>query len=97
MFLLVRADAIRAVNEAIREGGSAYLNLKQLEMTPQITAEIAKALAQAKMVNISGGGSGGNAAGDTASQLTGIVQTLLATRLIGEQLQSDSAKSTPEA
>ncbi|WP_309710894.1 hypothetical protein [Armatimonas sp.] len=94
---LAQADAIRAVNEAIKEGGSAYLNLKQLEMTPQITAEIAKALAQAKMVNISGGGSGGNAAGDTASQLTGIVQTLLATRLIGEQLQSDSAKSTPEA
>ena len=94
---LAQADAIRAVNEAIREGGSAYLNLKQLEMTPQITAEIAKALAQAKMVNISGGAGGGNAAGDTASQLTGIVQSLLATRLIGEQLQSDSAKSTPEA
>ena len=90
---LAQADAIRAVNEAIREGGSAYLNLKQLEMTPQITAEIAKALAQAKMVNISGGAGGGNAAGDTASQLTGIVQTLLATRLIGEQLQSDTKAS----
>ena len=94
---LAQADAIRAVNEAIKEGGTAYLNLKQLEMTPQITAEIAKALAQAKMVNISGGGSGGNAAGDTASQLTGIVQSLLATRLIGEQLQSDNSKSTPDA
>ena len=94
---LAQADAIRAVNEAIKEGGTAYLNLKQLEMTPQITAEIAKALAQAKMVNISGGGSGGNAAGDTASQLTGIVQSLLATRLIGEQLQSDNSKSTSDA
>ena len=90
---LAQADAIRAVNEAIREGGSAYLNLKQLEMTPQITAEIAKALAQAKMVNISGGAGGGNAAGDTASQLTGIVQSLLATRLIGEQLQSDQKQN----
>jgi flotillin len=88
---LAQADAIRAVNEAIREGGTAYLNLKQLEMTPQITAEIAKALAQAKLVNISGGVGGGNAAGDTASQLTGIVQSLLATRLIGEQLQADKA------
>jgi flotillin len=90
---LAQADAIRAVNEAIKEGGSAYLNLKQLEMTPQITAEIAKALAQAKMVNISGGAGGGNAAGDTASQLTGIVQSLLATRLIGEQLQSDQKQN----
>ena len=94
---LAQADAIRAVNEAIKEGGSAYLNLKQLEMTPQITAEIAKALAQAKMVNISGGGSGGSAAGDTASQLTGIVQTLLATRLIGEQIQADQNTNSNES
>lgn len=94
---LAQADAIRAVNEAIKEGGTAYLNLKQLEMTPQITAEISKALAQAKMVNISGGGNGGNAAGDTASQLTGIVQSLLATRLIGEQLQADSKETPPAA
>lgn len=91
---LAQAEAIRAVNEAIQQGGNAYLSLKQLEMTPQITAEIAKALAQAKMVNISGGGGGGSAAGDTASQLTGIVQSLLATRLIGDQLQSDQ-KQTP--
>ena len=91
---LAQAEAIRAVNEAIQQGGNAYLNLKQLEMTPQITAEIAKALAQAKMVNISGGAGGGNAAGDTASQLTGIVQSLLATRLIGEQLQSDQKQNT---
>ncbi|MBB6048262.1 SPFH domain-containing protein [Armatimonas rosea] len=89
-----QAEAIRAVNEAIQQGGNAYLSLKQLEMTPQITAEIAKALAQAKMVNISGGGGGGSAAGDTASQLTGIVQSLLATRLIGDQLQSDQKQNT---
>jgi flotillin len=88
---LAQAEAIRAVNEAIKEGGNAYLNLKQLEMTPQIAAEIGRALAQSKMVNISGGGNGNGsgAASDTASQLTNIVQTLLTTRLIGEQLQSD--------
>lgn len=94
---LAQADAIRAVNEAIQAGGTAYLNLKQLEMTPQITAEISKALAQAKMVNISGGGNGGSAVGDTASQLTGIVQSLLATRLIGEQLQADTNNAPPAA
>ncbi|MGC4045677.1 MAG: hypothetical protein QM758_17945 [Armatimonas sp.] len=86
-----QADAIRAVNQAIQEGGSAYLSLKQLELLPQITPDIANALSQAKMVNISGGGNGG-AAGDATNQVTGVIQTLLATRLIGEQFPVERTK-----
>jgi flotillin len=83
-----QADAIRAINAAIREGGDSYLALKQLEMLPQITPEIARALAQSKMINInSGGGSVGGAAGDMTNQITGVIQTLLATQLVNTQLR----------
>ncbi|MDX1931475.1 MAG: hypothetical protein SFU56_02605 [Capsulimonadales bacterium] len=81
-----QADAIRAVNDAIREGGDAYLALRQLEMLPQITPAIASALAQAKLVNISNG-EGRGAAGGATDQITGVIQTLLATQLINGQLR----------
>ena len=87
---LAQADAIRAVNEAIRQGGDAYLALRQLEILPQITPAIAHALAQAKLINISGGGSDGRgAAGEATSQITGVIQTLLATQLVNNQLRLD--------
>lgn len=85
-----QADAIRAVNEAIRQGGDAYLALRQLEILPQITPAIAGALAQAKLINISGGGGDGRgAAGEATSQITGVIQTLLATQLVSGQLRLD--------
>ncbi|MGO8671252.1 MAG: hypothetical protein ACLQVD_07820 [Capsulimonadaceae bacterium] len=77
-----QADAIRAVNEAIQEGGNAYLALKQLELLPQITPDIAGALANAKLINISGGGDSRGAAGAATDQITGVIQTLLATQLV---------------
>jgi len=84
-----QADAIRAVNEAIRQGGDAYLALRQLEILPQIVPSIAAALAQAKLVNISGGGDKGGAAGAATDQITGVIQTLLATQLVSGQLRID--------
>lgn len=85
-----QADAIRAVNEAIKQGGDAYLALRQLEILPQITPAIAGALAQAKLINISGGGSDGRgAAGEATNQITGVIQTLLATQLVNGQLRLD--------
>ena len=91
-----QADAIRAVNDAIRQGGDAYLALKQLELLPQITPAIAQALAQAKLINISGGGSDGRgAAGEATSQITGVIQTLLATQLVSGQLRLDNAAAPP--
>jgi flotillin len=93
---LAQADAIRAVNQAIKDGGDAYLALKQLELLPQIAPAIAQALAQAKMINISGGGGDGRgAAGDAASQITGVIQTILATQLVSGQLRLDNIAETP--
>lgn len=88
-----QADAIMAVNNAIREGGDAYLALKQLELLPQITPGIAAALAQSKMINITGGGGSGDgrgAAGAATDQITGVIQTLLATQLVSGQLRLDN-------
>lgn len=86
-----QADAIRAVNEAIREGGDAYLALRQLEILPQITPAIAQALGQAKLININSGSSaeGRGAAGGATDQITGVIQTLLATQLVNGQLRID--------
>lgn len=85
-----QADAIRAVNDAIRDGGDAYLALKQIELLPQITPDIAAALANAKMVNISSGGDARGAAGAATDQITGVIQTLLATQLVSGQLRLDA-------
>ena len=86
---LAQADAIRAVNEAIQQGGNAYLALKQIEMIPLIVPAIAEALANAKLINISGAGDGRGAAGGATDQITGVIQTLLATQLVSGQLRLD--------
>ena len=86
---LAQADAIRAVNEAIQQGGNAYLALKQIEMIPVIVPAIAEALANAKLINISGAGDGRGAAGGATDQITGVIQTLLATQLVSGQLRLD--------
>ncbi len=73
-----QAEGIRKVNEAMSTGGEHYLALRQLEMLPAIAPEIARALAQAKLVNISGFG---NAAGEATGQITQVIQTVLAAKL----------------
>ena len=88
--VLAQADAIRAVNEAIQQGGDAYLALKQIELLPQIVPAIAEALAHAKLINISGAGDGRGAAGGATDQITGVIQTLLATQLVSGQLRLDN-------
>ncbi|MBC8139137.1 MAG: hypothetical protein H8F28_24960 [Fibrella sp.] len=91
-----QADAIRSVNDAIRDGGEAYLQLKQLEMLPLITPAIAQALAQAKMVNINSGSAaeGRGAAGGATDQITGVIQTLLATQLMRSELKDMDVSGT---
>ncbi|MEO7719498.1 MAG: hypothetical protein ABIY70_25120 [Capsulimonas sp.] len=92
---LAQADAIRAVNDAIREGGEAYLALKQIEMLPMIAPAIASALAQAKLINISGSGDTRGAAGGATDQITSVIQTLLATQLVGSQIRLNDSSPTP--
>lgn len=94
-----QAEAIREVNQAIAEGGDAYLALRQLEMLPQIAPVIANALAQAKLVNIASDGKG--AANGAADQITGVIQTVLAAQLvthsIGAPALSAASNGSPTA
>lgn len=88
-----QAEAIRLVNEAIAEGGDAYLTLRQLEMLPQIAPVIANALAQARLVNISSDGR--SAAGGAADQITGVIQTILAAQLVSGTLRVNGSSPAP--
>lgn len=81
---VAQAEAIQKVNEAIQRGGDAYLKLRQLEMVPEVAPHIAAALAQARIVNISGDG---QAAEGATSQITGVMQTVLAAQLLKEGLE----------
>lgn len=87
-----QAEGIRKVNEAMSSGGEHYLALRQLEMLPAIAPEIARALAQAKLVNISGFG---NAAGEATGQVTQVIQTVLAAKLFSGTL--DDAMNASQA
>src|SRR5258708_37657677 len=53
------AESIEKVNHAIQSGGDAYFKYRQIEMLPQLVPMIAQALADSKMVTISGGENGG--------------------------------------
>ncbi|BCM92740.1 hypothetical protein IAD21_04622 [Abditibacteriota bacterium] len=78
-----QATSIREVNQAIAEGGEAYLRYRQLELVPEVAPQIANALAQAKMVTISGG-SDGDAPNSTTNQISGVIQTVLAAQMVAK-------------
>ena len=86
-----QAEAIREINQAIAEGGDAYLALRQLEMLPQIAPVIANALASAKLVNIASDGKG--AAGGAAEQITGVIQTVLAAQLVSNNINLNGSNN----
>ena len=76
-----QAEAIQKVNDAIKAGGEAYFRYRQIEMLPQIAPAIADALAEAKLVTISGGGEGGAPQAATAN-IASVIQTVLAAQLV---------------
>jgi flotillin len=76
------AQSIRQVNAAIQEGGEAYLRYRQIELLPTLVPEIAQALAQARMITISGD-EGGGAAGQTTAQIGEVLKTVLTLQAVG--------------
>ncbi len=88
LLAIAQADAITKINAAISAGGDAYLRLRQLEMLPQIVPDIANALAQSRIINVSD--SGGAAVGAT-NQITSVLQTVLAAQLLKEGLAAPPA------
>jgi len=75
------AESIQKVNQAIEAGGESYFRYRQIEMLPQIAPSIANALAEAKLVTISGGGDKG-APEATANNMVSVIQTVLAAQMV---------------
>ena len=76
-----QAESIEKVNKAIAAGGESYFRYRQIEMLPVIAPQIAAALAEARLITVSGGENGG-AANGTANQITSVIQTILAAQLV---------------
>jgi flotillin len=94
------AESIQKVNEAIKAGGESYFRYRQIEMIPQIAPVIADALAKARLVTISGDSAEGGAAQSATSNITSVIQTVLAAQLVsssGILQQADSGRDKPDA
>jgi flotillin len=76
-----QAESIEKVNRAIAAGGESYFRYRQIEMLPEIAPKIADALAEARLITISGG-EGGGAANVAANQISSVIQTVLAAQLV---------------
>jgi flotillin len=89
------AESIQKVNAAIQSGGESYFRYRQIEMIPQIAPMIAEALSKARLVTISGDSAEGGAAQSATSNITSVIQTVLAAQLVsgsGLLQQPDSSR-----
>jgi flotillin len=89
------AESIEKVNHAIQSGGEAYFKYRQIEMLPQLVPMIAQALAESKMVTISGGENGG-AANNTTNNITQVIQTVLAAQMVSKGMLDGAGVSATE-
>jgi flotillin len=78
-----QAESIEKVNKAIAMGGESYFRYRQIEMLPVIAPQIADALAEARLITISGGENGG-AANSATNQIASVIQTVLAAQLVSK-------------
>jgi flotillin len=79
------AEAIHMKAQALLEAGGAYLDLRKLELAPELTAQVASALANSQFVNFgTTGGAGGDhsAVSNGADDVLRVVQTLMAAKVI---------------
>jgi flotillin len=78
------AEAIRIKAQALMEAGGAYLDLRRLEMAPELTAQVASALSGGQFVNFGGGGGDGDHSAVTtgSNDVLRVVQTLMAAQIV---------------
>jgi flotillin len=78
-----QAESIQKVNEAIQVGGESYFRYRQIELVPTIAPAVANALAQARLITVTGGG--GSGAPEAAAQsMLSVIQTVLAAQLVAK-------------
>nr|HEX4315949.1 SPFH domain-containing protein [Kofleriaceae bacterium] len=76
------AGAIRMKAEALAASGEAYMDLRRLELAPDLTREVASALSNGQFVNFGSGGGNGSAVTSGSDDVLRVVQTLLAAKVI---------------
>jgi flotillin len=76
------AEAIRIKAQALMEAGGAYLDLRRLEMAPELTAQVASALSNGQFVNFGGGDGDHSAVATGSNDVLRVVQTLLAAQIV---------------
>ncbi|MGZ3460910.1 MAG: SPFH domain-containing protein [Archangium sp.] len=93
------ADAIRMKARALMEAGQAYFELRRLELTPELTREVASALSNCLFVNFgSPGTNGGPGAVATGSDdVLRVVQTLLAAQVVSKAPAFSDGAARPRA
>jgi flotillin len=84
-----QAESIQKVNEAIKAGGESYFRYRQIEMLPTIAPAIAAALAEARLVTISGDGSDGGAANGATNSIVSVIQTVLAAQMVRQTVKGE--------
>jgi flotillin len=70
-----QAEGFRKVNDSIREGGDSYFRYRMIELLPQLTPAIAKALGDANLISSNGGANGAPAA--APGGITSVIQGIL--------------------
>jgi len=76
------AAAIQLKAQALVEAGQAYMDLRRLELAPELTREVAAALANGQFVNFGSSGTGQSAAASGSDDVLRVVQTLLAAQVV---------------
>ncbi|MCA1664772.1 MAG: hypothetical protein LC659_10960 [Myxococcales bacterium] len=77
------AEAIRLKARALAESGQPYMDLRRLELAPELTQQVAAALANGQFINFgTSGGDGRSAAASGSDDVMRVVQTLLAAQVI---------------
>ena len=92
------AEGIRLKALALAEAGGAYLDLKKLELAPELTAQVANALQNSQFVNFgSSGGGGDHSALRTGSDdILSVVQTLMAAQVVtGNGFANGASHASP--
>jgi len=92
------ADAIRMKARALVEAGGIYLDLRRLELAPDLTREVASALSSSQFVNFGGGGGGAQGAvANGSDDVLRVVQTLMAAKVITDGPPAAATHALPAA
>lgn len=82
------ADAIRKKAQALMEAGQVYLDLRRLELAPELTRSVSRALANSQFVNFGSSANGGQGAvANGSDDVLRVVQTLMAAQVVTQAQQ----------